>query len=50
MTYLLRDLPLWELVNLRWRIELETFRRFWWAGLAAMVIIGGFFLWQRRKP
>lgn len=49
MTYMLRNLPLRELIALRWRLDLEMLRRFWWVYCLVLVFLA-FAIWWRRKP
>jgi hypothetical protein len=51
-TYLLRDLPLRELLALRWTLELEMLRRFWWIVAAFMIlalVVIALQDWMRRR-
>jgi hypothetical protein len=47
MSYLLRDLPFRDLIETRFALDAEVFRRTWWA--LALIVLGlGLFALARR--
>ena len=52
VTYLLRDLPLRELLALRWELDMEMLQRLWWLFLPLSLVvatIGVRGLWRELK-